>query len=539
MDKAFDASFSAMMAWNQIGLIAGGLAMLLIGGLLIFWFFNTRLTYQRVKGKIVGVRVTGIKDGADPPPTPEAPQHEASWENFGTEFRKSPGTGIAALFVVFLVVGIPLVFIGFGAFFACNYISLSTHGIQTEGIVTGSQQESDSDGGTMYYALVSFKDETGKSWEVKDNFGKGGSPIYEMGEHIAVHYEPGNPEHIIAGGFAKNMALPGIFIGMGVAVLFFIFGGSAVFKGKAKPSALPKRHKPNYSSEMYHPVFEYKARDGTTIKGEGNTSSNWLGDKLPGQEVMLYIRSNAPDDINTPGMLGLVFGLVFTVPGAVMMYYALTKFEFNIFSALFGLGLLLYCGLKFKKIIRPRDQWLTKESFAALKKEKRKKKRGEGRLLTAQEIRERVQAQDRAACRWTPFLALAAVVMITGGVYLGQDMKVFLSGAKGTKGEVIRIENVYNHSSDGNSYTYYPVVEFRAENNDTHQFRDRVGSNPSFYQPGDSVNVLYDPTDLNHAMVDRGLWNWMLAAGLSLGGFMLLWSALKTSASISSRRSRI
>src|SRR5690606_24981637 len=108
-DAAFDAFFSAAMAWNQVGLIAGGLVMLLIGGFLIACFFHTRRKGRKIAARLGGVRATGIKEAANDVAPPQAEtEPERSWEEFGKEFRKSPRAGLAALFFALMIVGIPL-----------------------------------------------------------------------------------------------------------------------------------------------------------------------------------------------------------------------------------------------------------------------------------------------------------------------------------------------------------------------------------------------------------------------------------------------
>ncbi len=59
----FDAAFSVGMAWNQIGLMIGGLVLILIGGAILGNFAYWRMKAWRFTATIVGVRVEpGSKD---------------------------------------------------------------------------------------------------------------------------------------------------------------------------------------------------------------------------------------------------------------------------------------------------------------------------------------------------------------------------------------------------------------------------------------------------------------------------------------------
>lgn len=46
----FDVAFEAISAWNQVGLIIGGVICLLIGGVFIADFIYWRITAYKVRG---------------------------------------------------------------------------------------------------------------------------------------------------------------------------------------------------------------------------------------------------------------------------------------------------------------------------------------------------------------------------------------------------------------------------------------------------------------------------------------------------------
>ena len=63
--------------------------------------------------------------------------------------------------------------------------------------------------------------------------------------------------------------------------------------------------------------------------------------------------------------------------------------------------------------------------------------------------------------------------------------------ASGTVAEVVRRTH---HSSDGDSVSWYPIVEFEAEGRRISLEYDEGGGRKTFYE-GQGVEVLYDPDD--------------------------------------------
>jgi Protein of unknown function (DUF3592) len=79
------------------------------------------------------------------------------------------------------------------------------------------------------------------------------------------------------------------------------------------------------------------------------------------------------------------------------------------------------------------------------------------------------------------------------------------------------------HSSG--SSTYYAIVKFRTDGNQTIEFKDDVGSNPPSRRPGDTVTVLYLADDpRQEAIIDRGIWlNWAIPGIIFSVAVLLVW----------------
>lgn len=523
--------FDAVNAWNMLTFLIGGCVLLLIGGVLLAWFVYVPMTFRRVSAKIVGVRATGVNEAQGRPmkiPVSSPPVEKRTWAQFWREFPEAPGSSIAGLLLAGMIVLIPLVFIGVGIWKGHDYLDLRAQGIVTEGRIVDTESQTDSDG-TFYYSIVSFSDDAGREWRVKERMGKGGSPFFSEGDIVTVHYDFTNPERMVIGGFWHNMFLPLIFGGLGTLV----FMGFFVFPHFKRDSSAQKT---GYAGEMYSTIYEYiPPGGGTPVKGEENGSSNMIGGRIPGMVVTGFIHPDRPDTLERLSLWLAALSILFIIPGVLMIGAGVRAGDFNPVTLLFLLGFSGWIGFKIKKMIKPREQWDTKQSFQARKREERLKKRQEGRLLTEGEIRDRLRVHDRNMKATVPVLFFVAAGLMAGGVWLGQDMKDFLARAERTAGEVVRVETVRSDSSDGVSYTHYPVVAFETPGGGRREFRDSVGSNPPLYETGDRVTVMYDSQAPQRAKIDRGLMNWAAAGGCLAGGLLLMILALRTAAGIRKR----
>lgn len=92
---------------------------------------------------------------------------------------------------------------------------------------------------------------------------------------------------------------------------------------------------------------------------------------------------------------------------------------------------------------------------------------------------------------------LVGVVLVTVAVVLTTRTAGFLADAERTEGTVVDVSARTSTARDSNGYlrqstSYYPTVEFTADGR-RFSFTSNVGTNPSAYEPGDSVPVAYDP----------------------------------------------
>ncbi len=531
----FNLVFEGISAFNQLMMIAGGLVAGGIGSLLFGAALWERFGGIRVRGRVVGVRCTGnpaVTGGAlEKPPPPEPPG--ATWTGFAQKFKEAPATGVVALLVALFVVGVPVLFIVLGSYFIGDYAWLRLNGVKTQGRVVSVEKHTDSEGGATYAPVFEYQDALGHSYRKKDRISSPRGNRIKTGTVVTLYYDPKKPEHFVMEQFWRYTGFGLAFLGIGAASLLFLFG-RALFGRVRLPAA---KRKTSYAKETYYPVFEYTAPDGRLIQSEDSSGSNWIADKIPGTSVKLALKKDDYESVSRPGIVLFAVGLMFAVPGGLLLYMGARRIEFNFATLAVAVVALACLAYRVRQYIKPRALWETKEGFRARMKQRRIKKRETGRMLTEPEIRERVVAMNGTARQWAPVCILMAAGMIGVGFVWLNHLAGFESAALRARGEVVRLVGVHKTSPGGGDYAYYPVIAFETAAGDKTEFRDSVGSNPPDYRRGDVVNVLYDSTVPERAMVDRGFWNKAPACGVIVLGSFFLWWMLKLYVGIL-RRSR-
>ncbi len=544
----FDLIFDAFSAWNQVGLMLMSLVFLLIGGAILADFVYWRKKARRVTGRISALEVKHQKSHSTG--SRESYVSDEKQESFSEGFRKQPVASSFALFFVFLFVAMPLVFSGIGVWMGYGYYDLTSNGNYAEARVIRNESSYDSDSGTSYNAVVSFRDSRGKVWELKDNISYGSSPSYKTGTELGVYYDPDDPERFVIDDFWHNMAIAIAFFGFGFVFIGFVILASVLNKRQNNQNKEygrdGKKKKQSYAGEMYYPIFEYKSPSGEILEKKSDMGTSYFLNNLPGKRVKLLVMPDDATRVRKVGYVGLIFGLIFFLPGVFIGYMAFTQFEFNPFVIVLilgGLGFLFYKVFGLWHSIPEADR---KEAFSDFKSGKMFKdakfsvssssnKKGDGDRLDQHGIRARIRPQQRYMKITAMICFLISAGLFIGSYYTGQDMIDMVQNGVRAQGEVVDIRSRYSSGSDSSGYTYYAVVKFSDGEGQSYRFEDRVGSSHPMFKRGDVVTVLYMPDDPDDAIVDRGLLNWVLSGGLVFGALLLLWISLHSLKVASSR----
>ena len=92
---------------------------------------------------------------------------------------------------------------------------------------------------------------------------------------------------------------------------------------------------------------------------------------------------------------------------------------------------------------------------------------------------------------WLPrlFAGIGTVLMVVA-LWRYSSERGFAASASRATGEVVGLD--FSRNSDGGG-TYHPVIRFITRSGDSIQFRSNAGCNPSCWDVGERVDVLYDP----------------------------------------------
>lgn len=513
----------AFSAIEQLGMLFAGLVCLGVAVLVVLAEVQTRRRSVKVQGRIVGVRCSGTVSGMEKQLDPSmeiSPPPDPDMKSFKEDFKKSPGAMLVALLFASIVVFVPLALFGGGAYFAWDYLDLKAHGARAQAKVVRIETNYSSDGDTRSI-IVAYTDGEGRKHENKDRIGTGFTPRWKKGSSVDIIYDPGSPERFRVDNFWHNMGLPLGLMGISGGVLFFLFIRPRLKREKEQPGLPGKIRALEAVGRYYYPVYEYTAPDGKVITAHSSSGSNTLSNKIIGTTVTLYADPEAPWDVSRSGLaLTALLTAFFLIPAFIFLYMSFVTFKFNIFTVLFTLAFLAYCGVKIAKTIKPRDQWEKPSEFKLRRKEARRKKMQNppGYILSPDEFRERLRAIDRYNKILSPFIVLGAISLLAGGFYMDRDMRQFSAQALKTRGEVVSLQG--RRSGDG--YSYYPVVSFATTSGHQEKFVGKSGANPPLYREGDVVDVLYDPGNSRRAQIDHGLLSNLPALACYGFGILLL-----------------
>ncbi|MBT6032391.1 MAG: DUF3592 domain-containing protein [Kordiimonadaceae bacterium] len=515
----FDIIFDLFSAWNQITVLVMGTAFMGIGGAFIVYELYWRFKSIKVKGRISEVRVSGYK-----PKQKKSDTKIDTVENFKKDKRVKP---FGAL-IICLFIGFPLLFSGIGFYMGYSYLILANEGNYAKAIVIRNDSSYDSESGTSYKAVLKFTDQTGKEWQVKDNISYGNSPSFDSGTEVGVYYDENDPNDFVIDDFWHNMAIALIFATFGFVFIGIIFLASYFNKRKKK---LPPSNVPNYNGEMYHSVFEYRTPDGQYFEQISSMSSNSIIGRMPGTFIDLMILPHNPEKVRRPTVFWLIFGMVFFIPGSFIMNMAIKSFNLNyMMTFLFVIG-AYYLGHKvfdlYERITRTEfDRSLLSEMWQNFKNNRMQKTNIEeikGRVLKTSEVIDRIKFQLKYY-HITGYIMLVIMFGTTiGAYYAGQNMIDLNQNGQTTVGQISNI--ISRTSTDNNGYTYYAEASFIDQSGKQHRFLDDFGANYPLFKIGETVDILYSTDNPDDAIIDRGIFNWLIRAGLIIAALFALWGA--------------
>ena len=127
---------------------------------------------------------------------------------------------------------------------------------------------------------------------------------------------------------------------------------------------------------------------------------------------------------------------------------------------------------------------------------------------------------------------LAAIALLSVAHFTGKtDAHLLLHGAR-ANGRIVAFQarelHTYRTPSSTGRYgriLYFPIVEFQAQGNVVRFEEHKLVTHSE--PVGWPVTVLYDPSNVSKAMIDRAFWNWVPWAPALALGILLSLAALK------------
>jgi hypothetical protein len=278
----------------------------------------------------------------------------------------------------------------------------------------------------------------------------------------------------------------------------------------------------------YTPVYRYALPDGQTHVAKSDTSSGAVRGKETGRIVPLMISAHNPTQAQEANSyLFDVIGLVLIAPGVWFGYTALTAYPITPMTWIMAVAMLVYLAERGHRVLIPKGQRLSIAEW--------RKQHGLGEtatidltdvkpiedIVSAPDIRQAEQRQLQSSRKAAPFIGLFALVLVCVGILQGRKIAHLEAAGLRAQGQVVRLKQEYSSGSS----TYYAIVKFRTDGNQTIEFKDDVGSNPPSRRPGDTVTVLYlADNPRQEAIIDRGIWlNWAIPGIIFSVAVFLVW----------------
>ena len=98
-------------------------------------------------------------------------------------------------------------------------------------------------------------------------------------------------------------------------------------------------------------------------------------------------------------------------------------------------------------------------------------------------------------------LALGIIFIIAGIFVMKQGDSMKQRCTEKTTGTVVELISERDHSSDGISYVYYPVIQYQVGDRTISQ-KSRSGQNPPQYSVGQQVEVYYNPNNVEEFFIE-------------------------------------
>jgi len=284
------------------------------------------------------------------------------------------------------------------------------------------------------------------------------------------------------------------------------------------------------NGKMFYPVYKYMMPNGDVFETVSDTGSNFVKGKETGREVTLYVFPEDPQDIRSDLRGGIIVGLVFLVPGLVLLGNGIFSFPFTPMTWIAAAVFLFVAAQRLRKAIIPHEARQTKTDWRTGMRSRRAARFDKMELTTIEEYLQTPEGRRMAADTEqsqriaAPVFLLLGCAALWGAWHTGHNVRDLALHGQRARGVIEKFET---HRSD-NTTMYRARVAFTDARGDQHSFTEKAAVSHPSKRVGDKVDVLYLPEKpAASAVIDAGAWgNWLWPLLLGLGGAGLLVGAL-------------
>jgi len=265
----------------------------------------------------------------------------------------------------------------------------------------------------------------------------------------------------------------------------------------------------------YCPIFQYTDQ-GDRYQFRSSISSSQITYDI-GEEVDVLILENMHSSVRATRGARLFIALAFAFIGSASFIFGVYELEetsyrdwaveIGLLLSLVSVYVLLQLSNRYRKKEEAKFSYVPNDEgligYEPL-----------GDLITTQvEVNKRTTSKKQHL-----FGIFIGSFLLIGSLYWANNTHDYVTSSTNIKGTIVGDHSSF---SDG-KVVHAAVVEFTPQEFGIQRFTSRVSSSSPSWNIGDSLNVLYDPENINNAMIDRGVWNYAIQIIMGLIAILVL-----------------
>lgn len=286
------------------------------------------------------------------------------------------------------------------------------------------------------------------------------------------------------------------------------------------------------NGKMYSSVYKFTANDGLERICRSGGAASMITSKKIGRPQKIRYKSNNPNQAKVQNNSYLYMGLLCLILGFILGAIYFSTVSFGILSFLSVLAFILYIAVtiysRFDGVsLQEKIDFFEKNKDIFKKLEKNTKPIQKYEVFLGEEsFKTQQNKQTQTVKKWLPIHFLLAVGFIGGGAYSAISIYEFEQQAYKTQGIVKSMKQTTSTTDNSTSYTYAPIVRYEIDGK-VYNHTSKVSSSKPSHKQGDSLTILYNPSNPEDALLERGMWNYITQMVLIILGIGILLNILR------------